>query len=80
MVQEMSRMASASVATPKKGRRMVNVLDAVLRPSKVTTPASTTISKNKSGELEKASDESIALDCEKVSTPAVGDLLSNAIN
>ena len=65
MVQELSRMASASVEIPKKGRRMANVLDAVLRSSKVVTPASTRISKDKDGELEKAIDESIALDYAK---------------
>jgi hypothetical protein len=65
MVQELSRIACASVITPKKGRRMANILDAVLRPSKVATPAHTRISKDKVGELENAIYVSIAPDCAK---------------
>ena len=61
----LSRITSASVATPKKGRRMANVLDDVLRPSKMATPAPTRISKVKAEELEKAIDLSIAPDCAK---------------
>jgi hypothetical protein len=60
----LSRITSASVATPKKGRRMANVLDVVLRPSKMATP--TKISKDKGGELEKVIDVSAAPDCTKV--------------
>jgi hypothetical protein len=56
MVQELSRVASTSVATPKKWRRMANVLVVVLRPSKMGTSAHTRISKDKAGELENAPD------------------------
>jgi hypothetical protein len=66
MVQELLKIASASIVTPKKRRRMANVLDTVLGPSKVATPAPIRISKDKAGELEKAIDESIAPDCTKV--------------
>jgi hypothetical protein len=61
----MSRITPASVATPKKGRMMANVLDAVLRPSKMATPTPTRISKDKARELEKAIDVSAAPDCTK---------------
>jgi hypothetical protein len=35
--QGLSQITSASVATPKNGRRMASVLDVVLRPSKIAT-------------------------------------------
>jgi hypothetical protein len=44
---------------------MANVLDVVLRPSKVVTPAPSKISKDKGEELKKAIDESVALDFAK---------------
>jgi hypothetical protein len=47
----LSKLASASVATPRKGRRMASVLDAVLKSSKVPTPASARTSKDKIEEL-----------------------------
>jgi hypothetical protein len=65
MVQELSRIVSTSVATPKKGRRMANILNIVLRPSKMATSAPVRISKDKARELEKAIDVSIAPDCAK---------------
>ena len=66
MEQGLSRITSVSVATPKKGRRMFSVLDAVLRPLKIATPAPTRISKDKVGELEKAIDVSVVPNCIKV--------------
>jgi hypothetical protein len=65
MVQELSRIASTSVATLKKGRRMANILDAILRPSKMATSATVRIFKDKARELEKAIDVSTAPDCAK---------------
>ena len=50
-VQEQTKTTPISVGTPKKGKRMANVLDIVLRPSKVATPAPTRISKDKAKEL-----------------------------
>jgi hypothetical protein len=61
-VQGLPKIALVLEVTPKKGRRMANVLDAVLRPSKVVMPSATKISKDKSKELKKAS-ESTDLDC-----------------
>jgi hypothetical protein len=61
-VQGLSRITPALVATPKRGRMMANVLDAVLRPLKMATPAHTRISIDKAGELEKAIDVSAAPD------------------
>jgi hypothetical protein len=63
--QELPKIAFVLAITPKKGRRMANALDVVLRPSKVATPAPTKISKDKAEGLEKAIAESIALDCAK---------------
>jgi hypothetical protein len=40
------KLATATTATPRKGRRMVSVLDAVLKSSKVPTPASTKASED----------------------------------
>jgi hypothetical protein len=65
MVQELSRIASALAGTPKKGRRMANVLDVVLRPSKIATSAPTNIFKDKTDELEKTTDEAASLDLGK---------------
>jgi hypothetical protein len=65
MVHELSRITSASVATSKKGRRMANILDVVLRPSKMATPAPTRISKDKARELKKAINVSTTPDCAK---------------
>jgi hypothetical protein len=47
---------------PNRGRRMANMLEAILRPSKVVTPSATNISKDKSEEL-KNDGESTVLDC-----------------
>jgi hypothetical protein len=58
-------MAAASAATPRKGRRMASVLDAILRPSKMATPAPTRISKDKVEELEEVVAASAAPDCTK---------------
>jgi hypothetical protein len=44
---------------------MANMLDVVLMPSKVATPAPTMISKDKTEEFEKAIDEGIAPDYAK---------------
>jgi hypothetical protein len=38
-VPGLSRIETASAATPRKGRRMTSILDVVLRPSKMATPA-----------------------------------------
>jgi hypothetical protein len=43
-VQEQSKTTPVLAGTPKKGKTMANVLDAVLRPSKVATPTPSKIS------------------------------------
>jgi hypothetical protein len=43
--------------TPKKGRRMSNVLDAILRPMKMVMPSPSKISKDKAEELKMTIDE-----------------------
>jgi hypothetical protein len=65
VVTGLSRIATASVATPREGRRMASVLDVVLRPSKMATPAPTRVSKDKVGELEEAIAESATPHCTK---------------
>jgi hypothetical protein len=56
MVQELSKLVFAPAATSKRASRMANVLDVVLRPSKVVTPSAMKISKDKPEELKKASE------------------------
>jgi hypothetical protein len=53
-VQGLSRVTttSAFAATPKKGRRMASVLVAILRPSKMASPAPAKMAKYEIGELE----------------------------
>jgi hypothetical protein len=63
--QEMLKIALIPAIAPKKGRRMANVLDAILRPSRAAKPTHTKISKDKAKDLKKATDESIAHDCIK---------------
>jgi hypothetical protein len=46
-VQELSKIASVPEGTPRKGKRMANMLEAILRPSKVAMPAPTKNSKDK---------------------------------
>jgi hypothetical protein len=52
-VQEQTKTTPISVGTPKKGKRMANVLDIVLSPSKVVTPAPSKVSKDKTEELKR---------------------------
>jgi hypothetical protein len=48
------KLTTATTITPRKGRRMASVLDAVLKSSKVPTPASAKTSEDKIEELEGA--------------------------
>jgi hypothetical protein len=50
----LSKLASAPTATPKKGRRMANVLDAILKSSKVPISTPTKASEDKIEELGEA--------------------------
>jgi hypothetical protein len=56
-VQEASKIISIPVGTPRNGKRMANVLDAVMRPSKMVTPAPTKISREKVDELKVTTDK-----------------------
>jgi hypothetical protein len=71
MKQELLRITSASIATPKNGRRMASVLDVVLRPLKIATPTPK-ISKDKAGELEKAINVSTTPDRTKAGPSKLG--------
>jgi hypothetical protein len=64
-IQEQTETMLVQAGTPKKGKRMANVLDTVLRPSKVATPTPSKVSKDKAEELEKAIGESVSPDCAK---------------
>lgn len=45
-MQDQLKMVSALVGTPRKRKRMANVLEAVLRPTKMTPPTASKISKD----------------------------------
>jgi hypothetical protein len=62
----LSKTTTVPAATPRKGRRMASVLDVVLKPSKITTPAPTNISEGKVDELKITSDEATLPDSTKV--------------
>jgi hypothetical protein len=47
------KIATVPTVTPRKGRRMASVLDAVLKPSKIATHAPTKVSEAKAEELEE---------------------------
>lgn len=47
ILPELPRTTNIPAVTPRKGRRMASVLDAVLKPSKVATAASTKASEDK---------------------------------
>jgi hypothetical protein len=49
-VQEQTKTTPVPAGTPKKEKRMANVLDAVLTPSKAATPTLPKVSKDKDDE------------------------------
>ena len=65
-LQEQTRTTPVLAGTFKKGKRMPNVLDVVLRPSKAITSAPPKVSKGKTDELKKAINETAAPDFAKV--------------
>jgi hypothetical protein len=65
-MQELTKITFVPAGTPKKGRGMANVIDTVLRPSKMATPAPTRISKDKAEELKMTIDEAAPPDFAKV--------------
>jgi hypothetical protein len=62
----LSKTATVPAMTPRKGRRMASVLDVVLKPSKMATPAPTRVSEDKVEELGEAVAASTAPSCAKV--------------
>jgi hypothetical protein len=56
----LSRTSTVPAATPRKARRMASILDAVVRPSKMATPAHAKMAKDETGELEKVIDVGVA--------------------
>jgi hypothetical protein len=61
----LSKLASALAATPKKGRRMASIMDAVLKSSKVPILAPTKASEDKIEELGEAAAASASPTCTK---------------
>jgi hypothetical protein len=61
----LSKTATVPVATPRKGRRMASVLDIVLKPLKMATPAPTRVSEDKVEELGEVVAASTAPACAK---------------
>jgi hypothetical protein len=49
VLPELPRTTNILVASPRRGRRMVSVLDAVLKSSKVATPPPTRVSEDRIG-------------------------------
>jgi hypothetical protein len=64
-VQELSKIASTPAGTPRKFKRMANVLEAVLRPSKVTTLAPMKVSKDKVDEPKMTANVDISSNLDK---------------
>jgi hypothetical protein len=65
-VQEEPKTTYVSAGTPKKGKRMANVLEVVLRPSKVAMPAPPKVSKDKADEPKVTSIVDISSNLDKV--------------
>jgi hypothetical protein len=63
---ELTKTITIPATTPRKGRRMTSVLDVVLKPSKMATPAFTRVSENKVEELGKVVAASASPACAKV--------------
>jgi hypothetical protein len=61
----LSKVATVLAATPGKGRRMASILDTMLKPSKMATPAPTKVSEDKVEELGEAVAASAAPACAK---------------
>jgi hypothetical protein len=61
-VPELLKIASILVGTPMKGKGMANVLEAILRPSKIATPSLPKISKDKVAQLKMTADEASSPD------------------
>jgi hypothetical protein len=64
-VQEQPKATSVSVGTRKKGKRMANVLEAILSPSKVATPVLPKVSKDKADDPKMAAIVDISSDLDK---------------
>jgi hypothetical protein len=62
----LSKITTTRAATPRKGRRMASVLDAILKPSKVSTLASTKVSNDRNEELGEAAAASASPACAEV--------------
>jgi hypothetical protein len=64
-VQEHPKATFVPAGTPKKEKRMANVFEAVLRPSKVATPALPKVSKDKADEPKMVVIADISSDLDK---------------
>jgi hypothetical protein len=61
ILQELPRTPNIPAATPRRERRMVSVLDTILQPSKMATPAPTRFPKTKLKNWEKLSLQALLL-------------------
>jgi hypothetical protein len=59
---EKPKLMSTTTGTPQKGKRMANVLKAVLRPAKMASPATLTISEDKVTKLKVTTSIEASLD------------------
>jgi hypothetical protein len=64
-VQELSKIASIPAGTPRKGKRVANILEAFFMPSKITMPAPPKVSKDKVDELKMIVDKTASPDLVK---------------
>jgi hypothetical protein len=62
-LMRLSKIAAAPAVTPRKGRRMASVMDAVLKSLKVSTPTSTKVFEDKIEELGEAAAPSASPAC-----------------
>ena len=64
-VQKRSKVASAPARTPRKGKRMANVLKVVLRPVKMASPTAPKISEDIVCDLKMATNVEITSSSDK---------------
>jgi hypothetical protein len=64
-VLEQPKLISATIGIPQKGKSMANVLKVVLRPAKMTLPATPKVTKDVITELKVATSAEASLDIDK---------------
>jgi hypothetical protein len=77
-VQEQPKLTSTATGTPRKGKRMANVLKAVLRPAKMASPVTPKISENVITKLKVTTNIETSSDIDK-SSSLKADLIEDDI-